>query len=563
MRRILCAFLLACASCASFAQSTFLNRRADSYYLLDYYDVLQGRNSDTLHTAMHPVSQQDAIRFLEQYETKNGSQLSTIDAWDIRHIISKNGEWASNGDGAIDSKRPILKTIYAKQSDFFHQYKNDYSIVFNPIIYYQQSMESNDISRANVFLNSKGIEVRGTIGKRLSFYSTFTDNQERGPLSHRQYVASHQAVPGATYYKDFKIDKPGIAQDYLYAAGYFNASLLKEKVNVSFGSSRFQIGDGYRSLFLSDFGSNYLFLRLNTRLGKFNYQNLFMELTPQYTRGADKLLPRKYAAIHHLSINLRPWLNVGLYESVVYGRNDFFDFQYLNPIIFYRSVEQTKGSPDNSMMGMNFKINTKFKTVLYGQVLLDEFNFSKIKDNNGWWGNKYGVQLGLKIAEPFGIKQLLIQPELNIIRPFTYSYKDSVAEFSHYNQSLAHPYGANLMELSLNIHYKASKKIGLTLCSFYNKQGRDTASNVTFGGNIFSSYNNPHPEFGIQMFNGFSSEVIYTNLNASYEIKDNFFFDISAGYRSELASHRSNPTFKSTLLSVGLRLNAVRRQYDY
>jgi hypothetical protein len=254
---------------------------------------------------------------------------------------------------------------------------------------------------------------------------------------------------------------------------------------------------------------------------------------------------------------------VGLYESVVHSRTDFFDFQYLNPIIFYRSVEQTKGSPDNAMIGLNFKINTHFNTVIYGQVLLDEFKFDSIKARTGWWGNKYGLQLGLKIADPFGINHLLIQPELNFIRPFTYSYKDSVAEFSHYNQSLAHPYGANLMELSLNIRYKVSKKTMLSLCSFYNKQGRDTASNVTFGGNIFSSYNNPHPETGIFLFHGYPSEVIYANLNASYEIKDNLFFDLSGGYRKEVASHPSNPTFSNLLFSAGLRLNAVRRQYDY
>ncbi|GBL35776.1 hypothetical protein EMGBS15_13710 [Filimonas sp.] len=563
MRKILCALSFVCLTIGSFAQSSFLNRKSDSYYLLEYYDVLNGRNSDTLHTAMNPVSQKDAIRFLENYESTAGLHLHAIDVWDINHLFSKNGEWATGGDRAIDSRRPILKTIYAKQSDLFHQYKNDYAIVFNPILYYQQSFESKNINRQNLFFNTKGIEVRGNIGNRLGFYTTFTDNQERGPLSHQNYIRSHQAVPGATYYKDFKIDKPGMAQDYLYASGYFDASLLKEKVNVSFGSSRFQIGDGYRSLFLSDFGSNYLFLRLNTRLGKFNYQNLFMELTPQYQRGADKLLPRKYAAIHHLSINVRPWLNVGLYESVVHSRTDFFDFQYLNPIIFYRSVEQTKGSPDNAMIGLNFKINTHFNTVIYGQVLLDEFKFDSIKARTGWWGNKYGLQLGLKIADPFGINHLLIQPELNFIRPFTYSYKDSVAEFSHYNQSLAHPYGANLMELSLNIRYKVSKKTMLSLCSFYNKQGRDTASNVTFGGNIFSSYNNPHPETGIFLFHGYPSEVIYANLNASYEIKDNLFFDLSGGYRKEVASHPSNPTFSNLLFSAGLRLNAVRRQYDY
>ena len=326
---------------------------------------------------------------------------------------------------------------------------------------------------------------------------------------------------------------------------------------------KFHMGDGYRSLFLSDFGSNYLFMRLNTRLGRFNYQNLYMELTPQYARGGDRLLPKKYAAIHHLSINLNSWLNIGVFESVVFARKEIFEFQYLNPIILYRSVEQSLGSPDNSMLGLNFKINTKIKAVVYGQILLDEFNFSRIKENNGWWANKYGFQLGLKMADMFGVKNLLVQPELNIIRPYTYSYFDSLADFSHYNQSLAHPYGSNLMELSLNIHYKPSKKMYLSLRSFYNKQGRDTSSNISFGGNIFSSYNNRNGETGIYMFNGYSSEVFYSNLNLAYELKDNLFFDIGGGYRIESSSHPKNPSFSSAMFSVGLRLNAVRRQYDY
>ena len=103
----------------------------------------------------------------------------------------------------------------------------------------------------------------------------------------------------------------------------------------------------------------------------------------------------------------------------------------------------------------------------------------------------------------------------------------------------------------------------LSLRSFYNKQGRDTSSNISFGGNIFSSYNNRNGETGIYMFNGYSSEVFYSNLNLAYELKDNLFFDIGGGYRIESSSHPKNPSFSSAMFSVGLRLNAVRRQYDY
>lgn len=91
-----------------------------------------------------------------------------------------------------------------------------------------------------------------------------------------------------------------------------------------------------------------------------------MELTPQYFRGADQYLSRKYAAMHHLSVNVSKWLNVGLFEAIIFKRKDHFDFRYMNPIILYRSVEQTNGSPDNALLGFNFKINTGAKALLYG-----------------------------------------------------------------------------------------------------------------------------------------------------------------------------------------------------
>lgn len=540
------------------AQSAFLNRTAEEHWYIERCDVINARLSDSLHTALSNYTQHDAVRFLTQYSRANS--ITERERQIIRDILAKHGEWSA--DGAPVSKRPLYKTLYGRKPDLLHITKADYDLVLNPVIAYQQTVERGNMEE-NLFINTKGIEARGNIGKTLGFYTIFTDNQERGPKHHQYYVANHQAVPGAGYYKDFKPAKPGLAQDYLYAAGYLDANFLRKKVNVSFGHYRFQIGDGYRSLFLGDFGSNYLFLKLNTRLGRFNYQNLFMELTPQYKRGPDQLLPKKYAAMHHLSVHVARWLNLGFFESVVFTRKDHFEFGYMNPIIFYRSVEQGLGSPDNAMLGMNFRINTPFRTVIYGQLLLDEFKFSQVKAGNGWWGNKYGVQLGMKLADLFGIRNLLIQPEINVIRPFTYSYSDGVAEYSHYNQSLAHPFGANLAELSLQVKYMPVRKLTLSSTSFFNKQGRDTASVVSFGGNIFNSYSNRAHEYGNALFNGFPSTVFYTSLNASYEWKPRLYFDLGCSYRNEKGTHAPNPDLSSLMLHAGLRLNALRRTYDY
>lgn len=257
MNKVILCFFLFSLPFYSNSQSAFLNRHADNYYLLNYYEVLSGRHSDSLHTAVNPITQKDAIGYLANYLTQNESDLNESQQWEINNILSKNGEWVQNGNAAIDSKRPIFNTFYKKQSDMIHVEGDDFELIVNPIIYYQQSIESGNTGQ-NLFINSKGIEARGNINKRLGFYTSFTDNQERGPLHHQQYIRDKQAIPGGTFFKDSKPDKPGISQDYIVASGYIDADIILNKVNLSFGHSRFQLGDGYRSLFLDDVGANYL-----------------------------------------------------------------------------------------------------------------------------------------------------------------------------------------------------------------------------------------------------------------------------------------------------------------
>ena len=543
------------------AQSSFLKRKMDDSYLIEKYEVLNGQFSDSMHFSNQPVTQKDAVQFLETY-IETHPNITLREKKEIQHFIAKNGDWATNGNGSIISKKPILKHFYNTQSDMIHVQKSNYTFVLNPIIEYQQMIESSHTNQ-NLFINTRGIEARGTIANRLGFYTMFTDNQERGPQHFQNYVANNNAVPGMAYYKDFQVAKPGRAYDYINATGYVDAAVIKNAVNVSFGYDRFQIGDGYRSLFLSDFSAPYTFVKINTRLWKLNFQNLYMELLPQYTRGGDKLLNKKYATMHHLSINATKWLNIGLFESVVFGRKNHFDFGYMNPVILYRSIEQNNGSPDNAILGLNAKIHTGLKTMLYGQVVLDEFKFGEIKARNGWWANKWGVQMGLKSADIFGLKNLFIQAELNVVRPFTYSFRDSVADFTHYNQSLAHPYGANYAEASLQIKYKPTERLYITMHGFYNKQGRDTLGGKSFGGNPLKDYGFKNANYGIKLFNGFISTVKYVNLNLAYEVRDNLYVDIGMNYRSEKGTRAPNPTFSSTQIYTGFRLNMARKQYDF
>ncbi|HMD00460.1 MAG TPA: capsule assembly Wzi family protein, partial [Ferruginibacter sp.] len=308
-------------------------------------------------------------------------------------------------------------------------------------------------------------------------------------------------------------------------------------------------------------GNSYLFLKLNTKIWKFNYQNLFMELMPQFKKVGDTLLDRKYAAMHHLSMNVTKWLNIGVFEGVIFGRKNRFDFQYLNPIIFYRSVEGNVGSPDNALVGLDFKANVAHRAQVYGQFLLDEFILSKIKNDPTNWVNKWGVQLGVKYVDAFNIRNLDLQFETNRVRPFTYSHGDTIANYTNYNQPLAHPLGANFQEFLGILNYQPKPKWYINARAIYYYQGLDSAGK-NFGGNIFENYTTRTMESGFSIGSGKKAKCLNALLTVSYEWKENLYFDVSAQYRTYKFDGSSTST-NTTFVNAGIRLNMFKRGYDF
>ena len=166
----------------------------------------------------------------------------------------------------------------------------DFDLIINPVIQLQYSKEKDNDE--TLFLNSRGVAIRGRIANKIGFAASIIDNQERDATYVQNWENKFQSVPGAGYYKNFN----STGYDYFDARGYFTFNAAKY-IDVAFGYDRNFIGNGYRSLLLSDFSNNTLFLNLNTRIWKINYQNLFMELHTAEPRGPDRLLPKKYGRL--------------------------------------------------------------------------------------------------------------------------------------------------------------------------------------------------------------------------------------------------------------------------
>lgn len=544
----------------SFSQTTYLPQDAKENILLERLEIKQINGEVPYDVMNKPFSRKVTTNYVERVDSliKSGRiTLSRVDQHNVQSFLLNNLEWVSGPHERFASKKSIGR-FYRTPANLFEVHQPDFSFIVNPVFQFTLGKEPD--TDETLFLNSRGVAVRGLIAKKIAFAASIIDNQERDPLYVRQYADKYDGVPGAGYYKNFKTN----GYDYFDARGYFSFGATKY-IDISFGYDRNFIGDGYRSLFLSDFSANTLFLKLNTRIWRLNYQNLFMELHTAEPRGPDRLLPKKYAALHHLDVNITRWLNIGLFEGVIFGRKNRFEFGYLNPVIFYRSAEQQNGSFDNSVAGIDFKANIRKSAQLYGQFLLDEFNLQQIKNGDGWWANKWALQLGVKYPDAFSISNLDLQIEHNRARPFTYSHRDSVANYTHYNQPLAHPLGASFSEFIGIARYQPAPKWTALAKLFFWKNGSDTGSR-NFGNNIFRP-NTPAGgrvgDYGYDLISGIETKTVFLSVLLSYELKENFFIEASLTGRNFQVPSITSRNDKTTVITAGVRWNVHRRNFEF
>ncbi|MEY2828610.1 MAG: hypothetical protein RIQ33_468 [Bacteroidota bacterium] len=565
---IVCTSLLLFIVFKSKAQSSTIPLGREDYDWMNHIIISNGKIPENFNPTLNSLDRKDVIEYLNTIDSTVYTPNKMYEA-NIQSLCDDNFEYAEERANN-ESNYPILKTIYKYRSDLYAYNDHNFVIKLNPVINYQRGSASNNPGK--LVLNSRGVEVRGNVTDKIGFYSYFTDNQLNAPNYVKEYIRNHYAVPGLGYYKVFKNDAS--QQDYLDARGYVTFSAAKY-VHFTLGQDRNFIGDGIRSLFLSNNANSTPFFKITTHYKKFDYQNLYLQLTNDWLdKHYDKLLARKFAVMHHLSYNAAENLQFGLFESVILARANKQGFEpaYLNPIIFTRSVEQSLGSPDNASMGMDAKYIFKKRIQFYSQFYLDEFNFTNFKTSRKTWTNKYALQTGMKWIDFVGIKNLDVQAEANFIRPFTYSHHDSLGNYTSYNQNLAHPNGANLKEYVGKIYYQINNRISFTAYGSIINQGLDSLNgNYSWGGNPLVSYNKriskkssdpsiKDASYSYDISKGAPVKILVTDITLTYKLMHNWFLDFNFVYRKQQTDYQPYKRDES-YFGIGIRINTTRTKY--
>jgi hypothetical protein len=236
-------FLLIIIICSFFTTSVLAqhaNLLLGNSYSSNFNNLIYNDNSN-YHTSFKPIIKSD---FNFDVDSILESQIqSDYSDWYLRKIFSEH---------------------------FFLLKGEDYRVVASPIINLTSGKEF--IQEKNTFTNTRGFIIEGDLGDKISFFSSFAENQSIFPDYLDAQIRKNRVVPGQGYQRDFK--KTGF--DYAMSSGYVSYSTSKIFV-VQFGHGKHFIGDGYRSLLLSDNTFNYPYLRIQTTFWKVQYTNLYTE----------------------------------------------------------------------------------------------------------------------------------------------------------------------------------------------------------------------------------------------------------------------------------------------
>ncbi|WP_031529432.1 capsule assembly Wzi family protein [Dyadobacter crusticola] len=561
------------------AQSSFIPFNDDYYHLIDRLEIKRGKLSEGFHYNTKPFERKAVVALTDSI-LKEGTVNFTERDWEtIDYLREDSWEW-TNGMVATDSlKYDQLSRLHwfkvppkGQKRKFFHHPADLYSIHNKDFDLHFNFTTTNFIGRdrgittdSTMWFTARGVEIRGMINEKLGFYTYVADNQGRFPtyVNNINNLSEHGSFPGEGLAKSTRNGK-----DFLSARGYITFRPLKS-INLRFGHDHNTFGSGYRSLILSDNSSPYLFLRLDTQLGRFHYTNLWTSMIDQSFTGF--LRKKKFAAIHHLGVNLTDKIHIGVFEAEIFNRDSVgggYDLNYLNPIIFYRYVESYIGSEDNALLGFDFRWLVANKASVYGQFVLDEFLTKYLFNGSKSWTNKYSLQLGAKYVDAFGVPNLDLQAEYNLVRPYTYSHKDGGRNYMHYGQSLAHPLGANFREYLAILRYKLTSRLSAYGTVMLATQGKDPSSNtmMNYGGDISKSYEgrsfNRDGELNQKIGQGIKASTAFTDLRLSYSLAHNFFVDGRYLLRN-IKSADADVASKSNIWTIALRYNMAYRQQTY
>ena len=470
------------------------------------------------------------------------------------------------GIGRLVNTRARIVNDFCK-GDFLHWTSKDSAVrvAINPMMDFEVGSDKNQTRSRTTWTNSRGFYLDGNLGKNFWFYLDFTENQAIMSDYMMNVLDSLRTMPCTAHVRH--INGMGKEFDYMTSTGYicFNAG---EWIDFQVGKTHTFVGDGYRSLLLSDASEPVPTFKMNVTFLGAKYMMMVSQLRAAENKVSNNGDKAKYSFSHYLDWNMGKRFTLGVFENITQatwrktGETRGIDWEYLNPFIVFRPGELSAGSPDNVLIGMTSKFVCNNYVTVYGQFFFDEFRIKDLVHNPHSWTNKYGFQIGARATNIFNVEGLDALVEMNRVRPYCYSQFDGMGTYMHKKLCMGHPLGANLKEGLGVLNYKHGR-VSARLEVVGTKYGDDfPKDSVSYGHNPLINSTKRVSSRDVRTLQGLETKLLYVNLNGAFIINPKTMMTLTAGVR--LRKRESERTKEdSKQVYVALRWNIRPRNFSY
>ena len=520
-----------------------------------YYDQALNSPDESIHTGFKPLIQSQAHL---EYNWKNGmySSNDSINGLTQYPVPDQKRSW-------------LYRKLYTENLFIIHDTAEKFWCTIDPLFNFQGSEDRGDSAR-KMYQNTRGFMVQGGIGSKLSFTSSFFENQATFPYYVDNFIQSTSVLPGQGRAKTLNTQTGGS----FYSNGYdfdISESDLSYSpspyFNFQLGQGKNFIGDGYRSLLLSDNSFDYPYFKITTTFGKFQYTDmycLFVNLSNDSISkaGIEGLFQRKAASFQYLSWNVTKRLEWGLFQGLIWQAANYvtnqqsYNLNYIDPLNGVNALRYGLGADNNNvLLGSTVKYKINGNLLAYGQLVINDLGPTESIQN------KTGFQGGLKFYNHLG--ELLV--EYNQVRPYTYTGMNADENYTNYNQALGDPLGANFKEFIVSVNVHLAKHFALHLQVNYAVIGED-APNTNNGSNLLLSDTiSVKNQTAVAQGQGLKGVLNYADGHISYLMNPRTNMNIVMGlsYRELTESSISYNSPVTMLFYLGFRTSIGNTYYDF
>lgn len=452
-------------------------------------------------------------------------------------------------------------TEIAFSRHLFHLKKPDFEVMIDPLLNFQFGRDYQDSLSDEIVKhktrNTRGLRVQGRITDKVYFMASFYENQAYFTEYVNEHAELHDVIPGHGRWKPFK----RTGYDYAMSTGYVVVTPTKF-LRIQYGHDKNFIGHGYRSLLLSDNSHNYPHLRIvwSAWKNRIQYTSVFakaqsLRRMPIGETREPNFAPKGFS-YNYLSIMPWKFLEIGFYEAFIWRMYDGdtdertpFIANTINPVIFTNTAAYGLDDANNGVLGLNIRVQPVPSVQLYGQLMADDFK-----------SNKLGYQGGVKWFNAV-VPNLDLQLEFNKVKPYTYGKPDPLQSYTHFNEYLAHPWGAGFDELVGFVNYRWRRLMAEVKFIWgeyqrdYRSEGADVRTN--FGKEIIR-----REDPGLAAFDENPARHTAQDIRISYVINPSYNLMFNVGYTNRIVDspyYESNTSF----IYFGLRTYIDNQYFDF